>query len=154
MTTPRPTSPPLRFPSCFLFLHVSSQVRTVMAMDSTHLASTAMAFHTRRQLQGLTLTPEQLAQIQFDNKSTLTTLVWTVSCVAIGIICVIVPTRLILRQRTTGRLLVDDSKARVCSLPPVSKLTLPSTHYTGLHLHFGCLRNGARRYVSRLAESV
>jgi len=78
-------------------------------LDSSNLASAAMSFHARRQLQGLPpLTPEQLAEIDFANKSTLTTLVWSVSGLVMGLICVIVPMRLIIRQRTTGRILLDD----------------------------------------------
>ena len=78
-------------------------------MDSPAFPSVARAFHARRQLQGLPpLTPEQLAEIDFNNKSTLTTLVWTISGLVIGLICVIVPTRLAVRHWTTRRLLLDD----------------------------------------------
>ena len=99
-------------------------------MDSAPslLASTVMSFHARRQVQGLPpLTPAQLAEIDFSNKSTLTTPVWVVSGLVVGLICVVVPTRLALRQKTTGRILLDDCQSSTKPPVPVLKLICPAT---------------------------
>src|SRR6187549_2761714 len=77
-------------------------------MQSSPL-SPASAGLMRRQTGGFDLTPEQLAQIDFDNKTDLRPLVLAVSGVVIALLMTIVPLRLVVRKRWTGQLFLDDA---------------------------------------------
>lgn len=71
------------------------------------------ALHRPRQLNGLpSLTPDQISQINFNDKSSLVVVVRVVSGVIIALISIIVALRIFARKRATGRLFLDDGEPR------------------------------------------
>lgn len=66
--------------------------------------------HDRRQFQafGVDVTPEELAQINWNDKSNISPLVWGVNITAIVLIILIVSVRLAVRRFVVRKFFIDD----------------------------------------------
>ncbi len=88
-------------------------------MDSQAGRAAVRALHSRA-LAATTLTPAQIARLDFSDHSSLTTLILAVSAVSMALIVSIVTMRLVIRRNGVGRFFLDDCQSCLLLAPGAS----------------------------------